>query len=346
MNIPIIPLRCAAVALAAALWVGLTASPALAQEAPLELPAPPAAPAATNPSSRAATMPSPASVLAAPLQKITDAMELSYPEKQLLIDTDDRVGPYYDPAAFMLLAHIDRIGPLTAAEMNLLQPVPWKMLIKYGGDFRGEPMRMSLQVYSLTRLDAGQNVPYSSYWDHRRPLWRMACVNVGGSAPGAEPIIVISTQDPREVLGEGKQQPDNRTWTYGDAGRPVTVAAVFYKVVRESDYRGTAVHDYPVLLAWQVQGPAAQKFAWPEPSLLLVTGVPVLVLALLIFLWYRARRRGGAVQWQRLRAQEDHQTSQPPAEPETVDPSLRAAIEDLKRQQKESGDAGGANRAG
>jgi hypothetical protein len=284
------------------------------------------------------TRPAPGSDLPELLLDVANALTLSDNEAAAISGVVDRAGLYdRTEPMYMLLSHLDRVPKLSPAQLAALQRVPSRIFRRHPADYRAEPVRVTMAVRRVLEMSAGRQLPPSSYWSPQRPIYVLIGLDVTAPVPIEEPLFVLSIVDPRPELGSPRHTDEDGALVYGPPnalGPRLDLACVFYKLMRDPSAKDPN-HDYPVLLAWDIQSGEQRSSAsglMDSPGLLLLG---VLVIAALLWFMFRAARSyrhlsTPAGKLPRRQRPDD----KPPASDEPVDPALRQAVEDYQKERQ------------
>jgi hypothetical protein len=223
-------------------------------------------------------------------------MLLAEDEREVLAMVEDGAQSFQDPALPMLLARVARLPVLDALDFQYgLDRVAYRNLIEQPQRYRARPMRLTVQVVGMSRLQCGKDIVGFERWGNSTaPIWRLDCVDVSALDPLTQPIIVLMTTEPK---GLGK--PDRTTPTgaavYTSRRVLLDIACVFYKLYVSHDLQGN-VRDYPIVLAWQGEAPkdlpAASTKRGNYSQVLLVVGMLVLTYVFIRMRIRRSQRNG------------------------------------------------------
>ena len=266
-----------------------------------------------------------------------DAIELSERERIALEAVRDRTTSLDETALYMMLAKAGkRAEPVSPAYRDLLA---------HPGRYRGEAIRLTLQVDTVRKLLPEEGLPVTPYWPKDRPVWRLECLNPAAGRPRDEPVVVLSVVAPT-LLPRPDQIADNGDQLFHEPGPMIELTGVFYKVYQartRGDARDPAAwRDFPVIVAWQLAPVAGHGTDWRQSRTILIVliilaaGLAVLFLRRLIK--HQARPRLAQLPRRAAAPSTDQQDAgRGPEENAEIDPLLKEAAEDYRRK-RQSGD--------
>lgn len=313
--------------------------------APVMTLAQPAQLASTRPATAPATSTAPAAQRPYVPPQIAKAIEFSPQEQAILSGIADGTTTLEDDKIMpVMLAHVAEIPALKRPEFSMLENPPARVLRQHPDEFRGLPIRMELLVSQSRQITPGDGMAVSSYWPKDKPVWLLSGLSVNTPDPHSNPLVIISTVDPTEILGtpDGREA-QGRVNNYKNSPRRIEVAGLFYRIWRSNSQEAGPM-DYPVILAWQINNVAAVS---PTAALTGPTGITIGLVLLLAFfyLWWRFRGRVSTtprptflsqIRQQRQQAQRD--LDQEPDEFIPVDPALAQAAQQYLKEHPEDQD--------
>ncbi len=272
-----------------------------------------------------------------------DAISLSSAERIGLRTVRDRTETLDETALYIMLSRIAREAELSRGQLEKLPQPSHKNLLGHPEVFRGQVIRMTVQVAIVRKLVPGERIGSSKYWSKDRPVWRIEALNDSARYPGEEPLVVLSTVEPTSLRAPDKAAP-NGDKLYYHPGPKLTLAGIFYKVYRAQSLGDDRVvrgwRDYPVVLAWQVAGTApAPESTSPIPIAILFTVIAMIA----IFVGLKWRLKGGPGKGYKYRSrqvsmEDEQQRNGAPSQDEDdrVDPLLTSEVEQYNRERRES----------
>ncbi len=162
-----------------------------------------------------------------------------------------------ETAFFVGMQRVRKVQPLSAEGLKLLDCPSYTSLIADPGRYRARPIRLSVYVYRLIKLEPGKDFAGSRRWPvSDGPVWRLDCGNALAKHPADEPLLVFCAFDPSSLLGKPYQVNKDGQAIYKH--KEAEIAGIFYKIYRDMS-RGDKskgiepeLRSYPVALAWQV----------------------------------------------------------------------------------------------
>jgi len=283
------------------------------------------------------------------IAEVYRALAWSDQEKNILASVNDYDRQWRETAFFTVMRRVRTVRRLSADAFKSLDRPSYSSLLIDPGRHRARPVRLSVRVYTVARLQPGKHFTASARWTlSDGPIWRMDCGNATIRQPADEPLSVFCAFDPISLLGKPYKVDENGRAIYR-GGQRADIAGVFYKVYRDME-RGDSQHaprmrNYPIVLAWQISRPLGLVGpASADPTTVAVIIILVMLAAVYFILRrtikraaaHRARRRES---YRPLRSRE--MQDQPPgkAQPEDqgdrpgdIDPMLKAASEQYRKE--------------
>ena len=199
-----------------------------------------------------------------PLEQIYQKLDLSAQEEQLFLSVRDGTLTVEDSAFYFLMGRVATFPQLDEAEMDGLDKVAVKNLIRAPQRHRGQAVQLNVRIFEIETWSLkNQKITPNRYRPGNKPIYAIFCTNADSSNDSDEPLILLSETLPPD-LPEGKYQRITDRMGYPHGPR-YHVAGVFYKYLTLAD-TGTQTkrsqnRNYPVLLAWQMK---SDKPALPE----------------------------------------------------------------------------------
>lgn len=339
-----------ALALAAATFV----LPAGCEEQPsVEPRRPPGiAPATTAPTGPEAIPPE--------IAKVYRALAWTEQEKNIWEAVNDYDRQWRETAFFAAMQRVRKVHPLPREDFNLLDCPSYGSLVTDPRRYRAKPIRLSVYVYRLIKLEPGKDFAASRRWPvSDGPIWRMDCGNAMAKKPADEPLSVFCAFDPSNLLGGPYKVNENGPTIYTHT--QAEIAGVFYKIYRDMSEgdksRGIEpeLRSYPVVLTWQVFTPPVRvrPSAVDPRAITIILVVAALAIAYLILrrttkrqvTRRRMRRTYRPLRTIEMKAEAPEQQTHTDQDNQQgdIDPLLKAASE---RYRKEKGLDHGQDREG
>ena len=241
---------------------------------------------------------------------------------------------------FLLLRRAKALPQLDAEQFGSLERPSFRNLLSEPSRYRGRAIRYAVRVNRVRKLAPGKGLPFSRWWRRSESIWQMDCIDGTGKYPGERPLRIYTHLDPTKLLGKAEKLADE--WRYGKEGKLINVAAIFLKVftaeVAKAEPPRPTERDYPCMVAWQIQRPSSGGYtAAPIPPLLVLMLV-ILILLAAAFWWVkrcsRIRREAeeNARRALRVTGQEQNEPADEPEEGQQVDPMLKAAAEQYRKE--------------
>ncbi|MCD4825268.1 MAG: hypothetical protein K8S55_11750 [Phycisphaerae bacterium] len=191
------------------------------------------------------------------LEIIEKSLEFTHREKQLLLKINDSSESVEENGFYMMMQKVSAFPKLPAEELNLLDLVAVRKLMRFPDRYRYQPVRLNIRVYAVTELTVDNRMMSSSpYWPSDKPMYLIHGTNADIKDKASEPVIIYSATPPPDLPAHAVKIDEYRTEyrDYNNIKSPqYTIAAVFYKHKRELDKAKKQVREYPVLLAWQME---------------------------------------------------------------------------------------------
>ena len=174
--------------------------------------------------------------------------------------------------------------------------------------------------------------------------------NSDGKIPAQE-IVVFSLIDPTELLGTPDAVSDKGECTYGDSGKLIELAGIFYKTYKhemtDSKPGEARYRDYPLVLAYYLKPADTSKMQPPgNPFRNLTIVVGIALMAILFMVRKNAKRARstpigqgvpGGVKYTPLRNVEEDNLPDDERENEPVDQDLVNAVKAFEDKSKTDG---------
>lgn len=278
-----------------------------------------------------------------PLEQINQKLDLSAQEEQLFLSVRDGTLTVEDSAFYFLMGRVATFPQLDEAEMDGLDKVAVKNLIRAPKHYRGQAVQLNVRVYEIETWSLkNQKITPNRYRPGNKPIYAIFCTNADAVNHSDEPLILLSETLPPD-LPEGKYQKKTDRMGYPHGPR-YHVAGVFYKYLTLEDTTGTQMkrsqnRNYPVLLAWQMKSdkPAALPESWNRNPMVAIFVICFLGGALTFVLLVRSIRRkkkltntelfGG-----RYKPWRDLDEEQREEEDGEIDPALKQAAEAYRQE--------------
>ena len=309
---------------------------------------------ADSPSSQVAPAPSAASGKS---KSFAEALRLTASEATALTDVRDRASQLDETAFYMMLSKAAGIAALADQQLHLLDRPVASNLLAHPQRYRGWPIRLRLRVYRVEKLVPGAGLSASPYWAADRPVWKLVGVDSKSDDPLTGLLVVFSIVEP-SVLGAPDRVGQSGEGYYNH-GRDVELAGISYKLYRTEDLQGN-IRDYPVVVAWRLEIPAAGKKVAETKTPSRSHFIYMLLAGLLVMYLFAKRyaRRKAAEESRFVYRPLRDELGEPPGDPAEapaktekptggtggVDPMLKEAAEEY-RKQKERDNAAGEDRS-
>lgn len=271
---------------------------------------------------------------------VEQGLELTEIERQGLLGIADRRFQLDEEGLYIVMRRAAALPKLGPTKWDALDRPAYENLLKRPADYRLRPIRMTVLVNSVRRVEAGDGLAqYSRWWRRGKAAWIIdGMVPRGDDALVAErPIRLVSVAPPPELRRDPERTGDDGASLYTAPGPPINAAGVFYKVVT-LESRDGAMRDYPVLIAWQLESARPVGATGFDASTMAIIIVLLLVLLAVGFIVLKRHIKGLRARGQEARRTgEDEQDRPAPVEPsdvDQVDPELRAAAESYRRERQ------------
>ncbi len=300
----------------------------------------PAAPAtATSPEDRPAFAPADPLPMA---ESVEDGLGLTEIERQGLVGVADRPFQLDEQGLYIVMRRAAALPKLGPTEWDALDRPSYENLLKRPEDYHLRPVRMTVLVNSVRRVEPGDGLAtYSRWWPRGKAAWIIdGMVPRGDDALVTDrPIRLVSVAPPPELRREPERTGDDGASLYTAPGPPINAAGVFYKVVT-LESRDRAMRDYPVLIAWQLESARPVAGTGFSASTMVTLIVLLLVLLAVGFIVLKRHIKGLRTrQREPARPEGEGEEGRPapvePADVDQVDPELRAAAESYRRERQD-----------
>lgn len=281
------------------------------------------------------------------------AIELTYRQKMALSAVRD--GQHWNETAFhiMLGRTEELIDPDAAAgEYMSLESPAIGHLTDYPNRYRAQKIRATMWVYKSREYVSGsKDWDARAVWPKGKKVWYMSGLRVSEDGAKAEDLVVYSLVDPTELLGKPSGRDTSGEHFYGDRGRAVQLAAVYYKTFRQESLNSSPTNrkyrDYPLVIAYYLK-PARRAEGPKAPGSGLVTTlfIALLFLVVVLYLVRRQTRRvrstpigsggTGTVKYTPLRNTDDDDLPLDQQDVEPVDPALVDAVQEFENKRKQA----------
>jgi len=212
---------------------------------------------------------------------------------------------------------------------------------------------MTVLVSTVFKETSGTDHEPDLVWPIGRERWMIRCLDADGEVQ--QPMLVVSLVDPAPLLHKPLSDAEEPVQVFNAAIAPLELAGVFYKVF-EARESGTPEHParampraYPLIIAWQLGIPADKSAAPSAVPMTMAGAIIIALVALLVAFLFLARHirrtgrrpggRGGPLWTDRYRSLRDITQDNLPAderhEADEVDPQLKAAVEDWRKERPE-----------
>ncbi len=310
----------------------------------------------------AATRPADGGEAAPPLTRLQDLLRLTPEEQDAYSVALSRPAQLDEPALTLWMDRVSRMPQLGPEQLAALDRPAIPNLAAYPQRYAGVPLRLEVYVFRVIRWEAGREFTPTKWWPASRgAIWRIDCLNAASPTPYDEPVYVLAPFDPRPLLGKPAEVLGDDEFRY-EARRKIGLAGVFYKTFRDRAEEGEFRY-YPVVLAWQMEARGGRG-AGPlsDQRLMLILGFVLLLVFAFVLLRAKLKRPAPepvasadpAARWgpkyRPLRDLADEAAGQPGREPPKppppppeedpgeVDPDLKAAAEQYRREHGDDGD--------
>jgi len=287
------------------------------------------------------------------------AIELTYRQKAAISAVRD--GPHWrETALYMMLARTaELVDPdASAKEFPALVSPAIGDLTDHPDMYRARKIRATLRVHQMREMVSGsKDWDATRDWPKDKKIWYMTGFrlsergrNSDGKIPAQE-LVVFSLVDPTELLGTPDAVSEKGECTYGDGGKLIELAGVFYKHFKgemtDSRAGERMYRDYPLVLAYYLKPADVSKIqptGNPLKNLVIVVGI-ALIAVLFIVRKHAKRVRAtpigqgvpGGVKYTPLRNIEEDDLPDEERLDEPVDQDLVNAVKDFEDKRKTDG---------
>jgi len=287
-----------------------------------------------------------------PREAVDRILVLTDDEQDALDVAQTRKQDYEETALYMMLNRAAQLPQLPREQFAQLQRPPYRSLLDHPGRYAGQPVRLTVLVSTVFKETSGTHHDPDLLWPRGRERWMIRCLDADGEVQ--QPMLVVSLVDPAVLLHKPLSDADEPVQEFNAAIAPLELAGVFYKVF-EARESGTPEHPapasprpYPLIIAWQLGVPADKPAAPGVVPMTMAGAIFIAVIALLVAFVFlarhirRTRRRpggwGGPLWPDRYRPLRDVTQDTPgddEREADEVDPQLKAAVEDWRKEHPE-----------
>ncbi|MDP6044606.1 MAG: hypothetical protein QGH94_03220 [Phycisphaerae bacterium] len=301
----------------------------------------------------ASTSPGPATKPYMPDNISVAAIELTHRQKAALSAVTD--GEHWnEPAFYIMLARVkELLDPETAAkEYSSLESPAVGHMTDHPSRYRAQKIRAVMWVYKSRMIVSGsEDWEARPDWPRGQKVWYMAGFHVSQDAKKGEDLVVYSLVDPTEILGNPSGTNKSGEQFYADRGRPVELAAVYYKTFKQeskgSGQSGRQIRDYPLVLAYYLKSTKAVQAPSSSDA---IKNTVIGVVAVLLLLLFIVRRKAksvraapigsggtGSVKYTPLRNVEDDDLPDEQRDDEPVNQDLIDAVKAFEEKRKTDG---------
>ncbi len=305
---------------------------------------------------------------ATPMGQIEAVLKLSAQEKDALFATQAIPTADFDTAVYMLLNKATQLPQLATADFERLFRPDYDALLTNPDAYAGRPIRLDIYLGEVVEFTSGTDLTPSADWPAGQSVWVIRGYNAD-SESGQQGVLIYSVVDPLPFLPKATEtkEKEGRTYHRWSTTYPVqlSVAGVFVKVFQAgyqgADYdaeadRDAEQYDFPLVVVWQVVDPAAVEAEMPTNWRKIITTGLIAFLAIVglgVFVFmskkirqsrpsamrhgiahlngYKSLRDDGAGPAEQEFAPEDEDA-------DAIDPALKAAVEDWKKDHHEPAD--------
>lgn len=278
----------------------------------------------------------PAIVLAAAVLPAWPARATSYPnrlqytkaEDAMLATVQDGDGRTMSGALFMLLKKASSTPPPSGDWADALHSLPYERLLLSPAYHRGMILRLPVRVCLVHKFTVANGyLPPGPHWAEDRPVWRVDCLDARVEDPEDAPLMIFTTINPQDVLGEGELVEED-SWQYSDPPE-VDLVGLYYKLLHARPRDGGAGREYPCLVAWKIMPDEA---AGTNGATVVVISAIILVLIGLMVYLRRVVRRSRREDGPRGESPRAGGANEAQAGSDAVDPDL---VEAARRHERE-----------
>lgn len=215
----------------------------------------------------------------APLLISPDAIEMPQSLRQLLGDVSEK-GSWREKGLGELISHVSAMEDLAPEQINELESPSYAKLLAAQRVYRGQAIRLTFTPRLVTRHEPSESIPA------REPFWILRGFFHEEKLMWDQPIIVVTTFDPVEVLGEPSTiRPDGGALYESPKLYRVNVVGVLFKVADEpfGDMRTGEVTDTkrtPVIVAWQTYRKRSASGGGSSQLPIAIAGIVLCILGL------------------------------------------------------------------
>jgi hypothetical protein len=288
------------------------------------------------------------------------AIDLTYRQKVALSAVRD--GAHWREKAFyvMLARTAELVDPeASSKEFPALESPAIGSLLDYPNRYRAQKIRVTMRVHMTEEYVSGsRNWAPDRDWPRGKKLWHMTgfrLSELGANSEKKTPaqeIVVFSLVDPAELLGKPKAVSDKGACTYGQYGKTIELAGIFYKTYKDeivdSNSKRPAKRDFPVVIAYHLKASKVTSHE-TDGSTAMRNAVIVVVVAMMGLL-YTVRKRAkqvkaapigsgaaGNVKYTPLRNVEEDNLPNEERETQPVDQDLVNAVQAFESKRNTDG---------
>ncbi|MCE5277221.1 MAG: hypothetical protein ABFD92_16260 [Planctomycetaceae bacterium] len=327
------------------------------QTAPADsAPATTTAPAGTSsaPAGAAATRMADVDISSLPpaLQPMYQTLTWTPTELNILSAVKDFNQQWQEPGFFVALQKAREVKPLAPNVAAMLdRKALHQTLLTDPQRYRVKPVGIRVYIVSIEKIEPGVHFMPTPRWSRNNgPIFRIVGFDAEGTGPLDDAYQIFCDFNPAEELKLGTPQIEGSREIYPirHGRKSVHVTGLFYKIYREMD-SGDAdtppqMRNYPIILAWQMEGPgpaAAQDAAPSSPfgfrSSVAFVIIGALLVAYIFLVRYSRKSTSGHSLSRRYRPLRDVKLDDAPppdddAAPAEIDPELRKACEQYRKE--------------
>lgn len=270
-----------------------------------------------------------------------DAIEMPDSLRQLLGDVADN-GPWRQKGLIELLNHVDGRTHLTEQQAEKLENPSFRKLLAAPDLYRGQAIRISFVPRLVDPYTPSPQFPADGkFWLLRGNVYREEFKH-------DQPIMVISSHDPGDLLGEPDRINDEGSWVYEQRSslQAIETVAVLFGIAKGPGEDVESGRDrpetrFPVLVTWQLSPATTEESAGSDQLTIAVVGVLLMCLGLFYvarrYLKQVKQRRNAETPVQRYRRERQMQGRTPEEQDEDL-PVNDELIEAANRYRQERGD--------
>lgn len=294
-----------------------------------------------------------------PSQAVNRILVLTDDEKDSLNTAQSRRTGYEESAFYTLLNRASQLPELPQEQFADLAKPDYSSLMLTPDAYAGRPIRMNVLVFSVIKQVSGEGgLDPALLWPVGQERWLITCYDADSkydtvTKKGQHGLLIVSTVDPTPLLPQTHTDEDVALKKYPPRLAKLTIAGVFYKLFEDMEL-GDPEHPelsrketFPLIIAWQIVSRRSDPRSNVPTALTVVIVFAIVAFLAAFYFLVRYVRRTGRQSMEARRAlwpdryralrdtAQDHLPADETEDANDVDPQLKAAVEDWRRDHPE-----------